>query len=342
MDIVEGKSLREKWDEWAQSYKEKTALVFEDKEGKIQSFTYEELNDNINRAANLFLSLSIQKGDRVILQMFNSPDFFISLFGLSKIGAIAVPINAHFLGKECAYIIKKCQPKVAVIEERFLPIYEEVQIKDEDFPIHQFLLVKIENDKDEEYLNKNKKYIDFNKLLKRSSKILNEQIPLSSEDTAEIMFTSGTTGNPKGVVITHYNLIFAGFYTAWQGAITEKDNYLTVMPVWHIDCQCTAAMPSFSSGATFTLLEKYSARKFWSQICCHRASLTESIPKIIKTLLKQPIQPWEQKHNLRDIFYYLPLSEQEKEDFIKRFNVSLLNSYGMTETIVGLIGDRPN
>ncbi len=338
MDIVEGKNLRQKWDEWARSYKNKTALVFEDRQGMTSSFSYQELNDDINRAANLFLSLDIQKGDKVVLQMFNSPEFFISLFGLTKIGAVAVPINAHFLCKECAYIIKKCQPKAAVIEEAFLHIYQELQRTDEDFPIEQILCTKI---KENNEANTNDTYIDFNKFLKRRSKILNEEISINSEDTAEIMFTSGTTGRPKGIVITHYNLIFAGFYTAWQGCITKDDNYLTVMPVWHIDCQCTVAMPSFTSGATFTLLEKYSASKFWQQICYHRATLTECIAKIVITLLKQPVKPWEKSHNLRDIFYYLPISDQKKEAFTQRFNVRLLNSYGMTETIAGLIGDRP-
>ncbi len=64
-----------------------------------------------------------------------------------------------------------------------------------------------------------------------------------------MLFTSGTTSRPKGVVITHYNLRFAGYYSAWQCALRDDDVYLTVMPAFHIDCQCTAAMAAFSAGA---------------------------------------------------------------------------------------------
>ncbi len=86
------------------------------------------------------------------------------------------------------------------------------------------------------------------------------------------------------MVITHYNLRFAGYYSAWQCALRDDDVYLTVMPAFHIDCQCTAAMAAFSAGATFVLVEKYSARAFWGQVQKYRATITECIPMMIRTV----------------------------------------------------------
>lgn len=112
------------------------------------------------------------------------------------------------------------------------------------------------------------------------------------------------------------------------------------MPAFHIDCQCTAAMAAFSAGATFVLVEKYSARAFWGQVQKYRATITECIPMMIRTLMVQPPSANDRQHCLREVMFYLNLSEQEKDAFCERFSVRLLTSYGMTETIVGIIGDH--
>lgn len=334
LDIVGQKNIRQVWDELAQTHGEKAALIFEDREGRTWTFSYLEMNAEINRAANLFLSLGIAKGDRVVLHLHNSPEFLFCWFGLAKIGAVSVPVNAHYLEIECAFVVDKCQPKAVVVEECFKDRYLN---RNDGWAagIEHVLIARVDAERQlTDCLN-------FNGLLSGQEKTLQQIIKVDSEDVAEILYTSGTTSSPKGVVVTHYNLIFAGRYTAWQGSIRCDDRYLSMMPVWHIDLQCTAAMPSFVSGATFILLEKYSASRFWSQVCLHRATLTECIPLMVRTLLAQPRQSWEKQHCLRDIFYYLPMSEQEKDAFYQRFDVCFLTSYGTTETIVGLLGDRP-
>ncbi|MGI2259660.1 crotonobetaine/carnitine-CoA ligase [Shewanella sp. GXUN23E] len=334
MDIIGRQSLRQTWDDLAEQYGEKTALIVEDVAGHTQQYSYRELNDEINRAANLFTLQGVVKGDRVAVHLRNCAEFILCWFGLAKIGAIVVPVNAHYLKNECSYLLQKCGVRTVVTEPEYLHIYEELA-DEEDCPLAYIMLARCHDGEIFEGT------LNFNQLLHQQSAILMSDVPLSAEDTAEILFTSGTTSRPKGVVITHYNLRFAGYYTAWQAAIRSDDVYLTVMPAFHIDCQCTAAMAAFSAGATFVLLEKYSARKFWNQICKYRATITECIPLMVRTLMLQPRTPWEQNHCLREVFFYLTLSDQEKQAFLDRYKVKFLTSYGMTETIVGIIGDRP-
>ncbi|OED45115.1 crotonobetaine/carnitine-CoA ligase [Endozoicomonas sp. (ex Bugula neritina AB1)] len=334
MDLVGNKSLRHTWDQLAQKYGDKTALVFEDVTGKTSELSYTQFNEEINRAANLFLRLGINKGDRVATQLFNSPEFLVSWFGLAKIGAVTVPINVQSLHHETSYIIKKCQVKTVVVGKQFVSLYQELQ-QQEDIPVEHIL---VSRQGDQETVAGT---IDFNKTLRQQSGVLQKVVPLESSDPAEILFTSGTTSRPKGVVITHYNLMFGGLYTSWLCSLTSEDRYLSTMPACHIDFQCTAAMPTFTAGATFILVEKYSASRFWSQICLHRATITECIPLMIRTLMLQPQKAWEKNHCLREVMFYLNLSEKEKTQFTERFGVRLLTSYGMTETIVGNLGDTP-
>lgn len=333
MDIIGKKTLREMWDDLADAHGRKTALVFEDCDGNSSSYSYAGLNREINKAANLFLSLGVAKGDRVIIHLNNCPELIFCWFGLAKIGALMVPVNTQYVYRECEYIAEKCGAGLAVCSEEYLPIYQALAAN--KGKIKRIMAARLPEDSEQEGAD------NFNRLLRGQPDELSALVELSVDDPAEILFTSGTTSKPKGAVITHYNLRFAGYYTAWQAAIREDDRYLTMMPAFHVDFQCTAAMPAFSMGATFIMLEKYSATRFWSQVCLYRATLTECLPLMVRTLMLQPQKAWEKEHCLRDIFFYLTLSEQEKEAFIKRFNVRLLTSYGMTETIVGLIGDCP-
>lgn len=334
MDLPDRQNLRQMWDDLAELNGNKTALIFESARGVVRQFSYCTLNEEINRTANLFLELGVKKGDKIALHLDNCPEFIFCWFGLAKIGAIMVPINARFLAEESAWLVQNCQARMVVTTDNFAPMYQQM-LRENSTSLEGILLItdrKIVTDATT---------LDFSQLKQRQPPELSTLVELSVDDTAEILFTSGTTSRPKGVVITHYNLRFAGYYTAWQCALRSDDVYLTVMPAFHIDCQCTAAMPAFSAGATFVLLEKYTARAFWNQILKYQATVTECIPMMIRTLLAQPPAAGEKQHRLREILFYLNLSVEEKEAFITRFGVRLLTSYGMTETIVGIIGDRP-
>ncbi|MGO2303198.1 crotonobetaine/carnitine-CoA ligase [Providencia sp.] len=334
MDVIGKQNLRQMWDDLAHTYKNKTALIFESCEGNVRELSYSQMNQHINRTANLFLAHGIQKGDKVALHLDNCPEFFFCWFGLAKIGAIMVPVNARFRYEESAWIMENCQARMVVTRPHFADIYQRILDDNSTILEHVFLI-------SDTPLEPQDGISDFMHELAKHSPELTQLIEIDVGDTAEILFTSGTTSKPKGVVITHYNLRFAGYYSSWQCALRSDDVYLTVMPAFHIDCQCTASMAAFSVGATFVLLEKYSARRFWQQIVKYRATVTECIPMMMRTLLSQPIADNESNHQLREVLFYLNLSDEEKDQFIERFGVRLLTSYGMTETIVGLIGDRP-
>lgn len=165
--------------------------------------------------------------------------------------------------------------------------------------------------------------------------------PAGAADPVSVVFTSGSTALPKGVVLTHANLLFSGRYVRWQAAMTADDRLLTTMPACHVNFQLNALMPVLAAGATLVVLERYSARRFWHQVRDHRATVVQSIAMIVRTQLCRPVEPGETDHRVREVLYYLPITDDEKRAYEQRFGVRLLNSYGNSECLVGAITDPP-
>ncbi|MFO6485397.1 AMP-binding protein [Escherichia coli] len=122
-------------------------------------------------------------------------------------------------------------------------------------------------------------------------------------------------------MITHYNLRFAGYYSAWQCALSDDDVYLTVMPAFHINCQCTAAMAAGYPGHLCAGPGIQRPRLLRGQVQKYRATITECIPMMIRTLMVQPPSANDRQHRLREVMFYLNLSEQEKDAFCERFGI---------------------
>ena len=118
-----------------------------------------------------------------------------------------------------------------------------------------------------------------------------------------------------------------------QIGMCPGDRFLSCMPCYHMDFQEMAAMSVIVAGGTLIMVEHYSAHKFWKQICDTKANFTDTMSIMNRTLMLQPVQPWEQDQCLKQVYFSMGLSTEEKDEFERRFHVQLLNSYGMTETI---------
>ena len=157
-----------------------------------QRYSYAELNRRANQAANFLRAhYHIHKGDRVSILAFNSIAYVDLLFGLGKIGAIFAPLNWRLTGKELTYIVNDCQPKVLIVGPEFASLAEEMR---SSIAVESFLSL------DGARLAESQAY---EALLAQASDAEPEQPSLSEEDAYCILYTSGTTGNPKGAVLPH-------------------------------------------------------------------------------------------------------------------------------------------
>ena len=346
-DIVGNETVRSLWEGLVAACGEREFLLFRDRAGKDRSYTYRAFDEEINRTANVFLGLGLQAGERVAVQLCTCPEFMMCLFGLAKIGAVMVPMNEQYLVEEAAFVLDKTGATCALIEPKFLELYCAVRAQGDYLP-KGILLARTDDARVEgveaaraALAGGDAALADFPALRARAAAELCEVRPLSADDPAEIIFTSGTTSRPKGVVLTHANILFSGLYGDWEVTLTRDDRLLTTMPACHSNFQLAALMPVLTAGATLIVVEKYSASRFWSQIREFKATVTQCVAMMLRTLMLQPESPDDRSHALREMLYFLPVSDAEKEAFEHRFGVRLMNTYGSTESIGWVLTDPP-
>lgn len=334
-DIVGNRTLVSQWNETARCYPQNIFLEYVTREDQLTAYTYQDFDRRVKRAANVLLELGIQKGELVALHMHNSPQYLICWLALAQIGAVSVPLNEHYRLRESSYAIKKCRIKTLIAEPESMEIYLENR---EQLGIETLILGRGR-------APENSGMVELEQEMEGQPDQLREQRTVRTEDMAVILFTSGTTRDPKGAVYTHCNVVYGGLVHVAQMGMEHGDRFLSSMPCYHMDFQEMAAMPVICTGSTLIMVEHYSARRFWSQVYRYKANFTDTMSTMNRTMLLQPVQPWEKDHCLKQIYFSMGLSDEEKERFEERFNVQLLNSYGMTETVSGvtcapLTGDK--
>lgn len=352
-DIVGNETLRDLWRSAVENRGNSSFLIFHNRIGDIFEYTYSEFNNDVNRIANVFLSLGIKKGDHVALHLHSSPEFLMCLLGLSNIGAIVVPVNEQYLADEAEYILRNSHAVCVVVEPIFFDTYKELMSRGLHFP-KGLLVARAGGDSPEADIDFSQIYTtlredkidaqsiyDFWDLRCKESSELKEYISLNSMDPCQILYTSGTTSKPKGVVLTHANMVFSGLYGDWEVSLRGSDRVLSSMPACHSNFQLAALMPVIAAGATIIIVEKYSARRFWRQVQHYRATVIQCVAMMLRTLMLQPISDNEKKHHVREVLYFISVTKAEKEAFEERFNVKLMNTYGSTESIGWALTDPP-
>lgn len=320
-DIIGNKTLKKQWEKAAGEWADKLFMIYEDRNGNTAQATYKEMYDEICKASNLFIDLGVKKGEPVAVQLFNSPEFLMCWFGLAQIGAVIVPLNTGYKQTEINYILKKSGARIVVADSRLIDSYVSGDVYD----LEKLIVARGNSGRSD--------IAEFSELLKNYDTQLSEERPLNSEDVSEILFTSGTTSYPKGVVMTHCNALYAGQIHAWQCNMSPNDRFFTTMPCFHIDFQYMAVMSALVTGATVVIAEKFSATNYWRQVCQYRANIADMMPFLVRTVMSKPTQPWEKDHAIKCIYFSMGMSTKEKEAFEERFGVRFINCYGSTETV---------
>ncbi len=303
-----------------------------------QQVTYGQFMSRCRAAATLFQRLGIGHGDRVCIFLPNVPEVLYTWFGLSLIGAITVTINTAYRRDEMAFILNNADATALVAHETLLDV--ATPAADVAPCVQHRLIVGDSSTADAAG------WQSYAALL-ADAPPLAELPPVSPTDVAMLQYTSGTTGNPKGVMVTHQMYVSAGQgFARWTEA-TADDRFFTCLPYFHANAQYYSTMGTLAAGATLVVQDRFSASRFWQQVRDARATVVNFIGMMMPVLAKNDPSPDDAANPVR-LFYGSPAFAPEfLADFEQRFGTDIIVGFGMTETCYGTIEDikgerRPN
>ena len=303
-----------------------------------QTITYGEFYSRVKRTAAMFFAMGIARGDRVCLFLPNVPEFHYCWFGLSLIGAISVPVNTAYKRDESAYIFENAGA-VAVVAHTSLAEVAQQAVKISPTVRHKLLVTTSLDSERESPSPADSDYAgwqDFASILSEAFD-LTDPPDISPLEISTLVYTSGTTGNPKGVQVTHLMYVAAGQgFAHWTEASCE-DRFFTCLPFFHANAQYYSTMGSLAAGATLVVAERFSASRFWEQVREADATVVNFIGMMMPVLAKQPESEMDRTNNVR-LFYGSPaFSPEFLQAFQDRFDTDIIVGFGMTETCYGSI-----
>ena len=291
--------------------------------------TYREFHQRARQTAGLFRELGIGYGDRVCLLLPNCPEFLYCWFGLALLGAISVPVNTAYKREETAFILQDAAAKGVVAYQSLAAVAGAAA--DLAASVEHRLLVGAEA-----AAPVTGGWVNFAAALAKATAV-DANPEVSPEDTAMLVYTSGTTGNPKGVQVTHQMYVAAGQGFAYWTAATAEDRFFTCLPFFHANAQYYSTMGTLAAGATLIVAERFSASRFWEQVRQARATVVNFIGMMMPVLAKQP-ESDRDRDNLVRLFYGSPAFPPEfLQGFGERFGTDIIVGFGMTETCYGSI-----
>lgn len=321
--IVGTRTLRNLLEYRARVTPTRTFIIFDDLEGKTTRLSYAEFDAQANRTANMLRALGIGHGDKINLHLPNCLEFLYLWFGAAKIGAVIMPTNVAASANELEYLVSHSESRLIFTVQAHLDVGEDVHRR---CPGVEGVIVC------DRSVPKGAKQLDFRALVAEQENFA-PPAKVGPLDEAAIMYTSGTTARPKGVLVTHANYIYAGETVAKAIRLAPEDRHFVVMPLFHGNAQYYSTMSALVVGASMVLTARFSASRYFDKSIEHQCTVTSLFAAPIRMLLTQPRRPEHRNNRLRVVIYAQNITEAQLDEWHERFDAPLLQLWGMTETM---------
>lgn len=308
-------NLRELVEGQAEKYKDKVFLYWKD-----ETVSYAQLNEFTNKVANFLYDIGIRKGDKVSVYLPNMLEYVYLYLGIPRIGAVIGPVNALFKAREVQFVVGHSEAKAIVTIPAFMEMVN--QIKGELPNLKHIIVI---GEPVEGTLN-------FRELMDKASSGPPPMVEIDEkEDPAAILYTSGTTGFPKGVLQTHFNIRRNAEMIKDFLKVQDYFRFMLILPLFHCNAQVVTVMAPLTLGASCVLTPGFSAQTHWETVAKYKASTFSAVPTILSILLKMPHENLDLSSLEFVVCGAAPLPIEVMKQFEATFNCKVVEGYGLTE-----------
>jgi crotonobetaine/carnitine-CoA ligase len=290
-----------------------------------RSYSRRRTADEVESVARGLRALGIEPGDRVGLMCDNRPETLFSWLGVNAMRAIDVPFNAEARGRLLAYLVHDAAPRVLIGTEEYLQILADTITSDPEF------VVLIGGGSAAPFAGRARQ-VSFADLVDLGAAYTEELPEPRPGDIATIMYTSGTTGPSKGVMLPQRYYPANGDHAARLMGVRDDDVVLCVQPLFHIDSRAFLAT-AWSAGGTIVVGTRFSVSGFWDQVRAEGATIFSTIGTMLWMLFKEVARPDDAELPAR-LAICSSTPGEILQEFEARFGVAIVEAYGMTECVL--------
>ncbi len=287
-----------------------------------REISWAEFDGDVQKMQGFLLSQQVQAGDRVGIVAKNHYVHLLLLFSLAKLSATLLPINPEFGTTELGYVLKNSEPKLLFIENNLLEIVDAACQENDLDP----LIVFLDQGQSSQH---NNQYQTIDAALKDFESFRGAPSTAQADDTCVIIFTSGTTGFPKGVMHSQRSFLLCGEAYIERLYIQTNDRIMVVLPLFHMNALFYSVAGTLCAGATLALMPRFSASQFWKQAAESKATTVNLIEAACNILKLRPRSEFHTEHQIRCAY---GVRNSAHDVFLNEFHIPyFVSGYGMTE-----------
>jgi fatty-acyl-CoA synthase len=305
----------------AENFPDKEALIYEGRR-----LTYKEVLKRVDALAKGLQELGIKKGDVVAILLYNCSEYIEITFAVNKLGGIWLPLNYRLAGPEIGYVLNHSETKILISEAEFSPMIQEIQ---KDIPgVKNLIAVGKEIPQG---------WVSYDSIVNENKGATVSHALVDLEDLQRLMYTSGTTAHPKGVMITYANLYWKNIAHILMFDLKAGDKTLVAGPMYHVGGMDLPGTGTLYVGGSLVILRRFEPIPVLETIQKERITNTWFAPAMVNILFQEPTFDRYDVSSLRFIIdggekMPLPLINRIKEKFPKTW---FADAYGLTETVSG-------